>query len=127
MTQAFRDNEEIFLGLFRHVENLQGESILMPRIVNRQANRADSLAFSPLQFYRRSPFLPFINTALEQLSERFCSDLVNCIKLQFLITPVCVKRDICFHSIKNAVNFYLLFVDDSIDAVEVEFMPWGLY
>ena len=30
-------------------------------------------------------------------------------------------------SIRNAVNFYLLFVDDSIDAMEVEFMRWRLY
>ena len=29
-----------------------------------------------------------------------------------------------FVSIRNAVNFNLLFVDDSIDAVEVEFMRW---
>ena len=32
-----------------------------------------------------------------------------------------------FASIRNAVNFYLSFVDDSIDAVEVEFMRWRLY
>ena len=32
-----------------------------------------------------------------------------------------------FASIRNAVNFYLLFVDDSIDVVEVEFMPWRSY
>ena len=29
-----------------------------------------------------------------------------------------------FASIKNAVNFYLPFVNDSIDAVEVEFRQW---
>ena len=27
-------------------------------------------------------------------------------------------------SIRNVINFYLPFVDDSIDAVEVEFMRW---
>ena len=32
-----------------------------------------------------------------------------------------------FASIKNAVNFYLSFVDDSMDAVEVEFMRWRSY
>ena len=32
-----------------------------------------------------------------------------------------------FASIKNAVNFYLRFVDDSIDAVEIEFMRWRSY
>ena len=32
-----------------------------------------------------------------------------------------------FASIRNAVNFYLPFADDSIDAVEVEFMRWGSY
>ena len=32
-----------------------------------------------------------------------------------------------FALIRNAVNFYLPFVDDSIDAVEVEFMRWHSY
>ena len=32
-----------------------------------------------------------------------------------------------FASIRNAVNFYFPFVDDSIDAVEVEFMRWRSY
>ena len=32
-----------------------------------------------------------------------------------------------FASIRNAVNFYLHFVDDSTDVVEVEFMPWCSY
>ena len=32
-----------------------------------------------------------------------------------------------FASIRNAVNFKLSFVDDSVDAVEVEFMRWGSY
>ena len=32
-----------------------------------------------------------------------------------------------FASIRIAVSFYRLFVDDKIDAVEVEFMRWPLY
>ena len=32
-----------------------------------------------------------------------------------------------FASIRNAVNFYLPFVDDSIDIVEVEFIQWRSY
>ena len=36
--QTFRNNEKIFAGLFRHADGLYGESIPMPRIVNRQAN-----------------------------------------------------------------------------------------
>ena len=79
--QTFRNNEEIYVGLFRHAEGLCKESILMPRIVNRQANRANPLAVSPLQFFRRSVFLPFIDTVLEYLSKRFRSDLFDCIKL----------------------------------------------
>ena len=41
--QAFRNNKEIFVELFRHAEGLYGESIPMPRMVNRQANRANPL------------------------------------------------------------------------------------
>ena len=32
-----------------------------------------------------------------------------------------------FALIRNAVNFYLPFVDDNIDVVEVEFMRWRSY
>ena len=65
MIQAFRDNEEIFVVLFGHAEGIYGESIPMPRIVNQQVNRANSLAVSPLRFFRRSVFLPFIDTVFE--------------------------------------------------------------
>ena len=63
--QAFRDNEEIFVGLFTHAEGLYGEFIPMPRIVNRQANRANPLAVSPMQFFRRSVCFLFIDTVLD--------------------------------------------------------------
>ena len=93
MIQAFRDNKNIFVGLFRHA----GESIPMPRIANWQANTANPLAVSPLQLYWRPVFLPSVDAVLVQLSERFCSDLVDCIKLQFLKTSVCVKHLLRFH------------------------------
>ena len=119
VVQAFRDNEEIFVGLFRHADGLCGESIPVPRIVIRQANGANPPAVSPLQFSKRSVFLRFIDIVLEQLSDRFRSDLVDCIKSQFLIPPVWVKHDIYFDLIRNAVNFYFPFLDDSSEAVKV--------
>ena len=63
--QAFKDNEDIFVKLFRHAKSVYREPIPMPRIVNRQANRANPLAVSPLQFFRRSVLLPFIDTVLD--------------------------------------------------------------
>ena len=63
--QAFRDNEKIFVELFRPAEDLYGEFIPTPRIVNRQAKRLNPVVVSPLQFFRRSVFLPFIDTVLE--------------------------------------------------------------
>ena len=65
MIQTFRNNREICVGLFIHAKDLYGEFIPMLRIVNRQANRANLLAISSLQFFRRSVFLPFIDTVLE--------------------------------------------------------------
>ena len=65
MIEDFKDNEEIFVGLFRYAEGVYGESIPMPRIVNRQANRANPLAVSPLQFFRRYVLLPFFDIVLE--------------------------------------------------------------
>ena len=51
--EAFRDNEEIFVELFRDAAGVYGESIPMPRIVNRQANKANPQDVSPLQLFRR--------------------------------------------------------------------------
>ena len=64
MIEAFRDNEEIFVGYCRHAEGVYGESIPIPRIVDQQANRGNPLAVSPLQFFRRFVLLPFIDTVL---------------------------------------------------------------
>ena len=83
MIEAFRNNEEIFVGFFRHAEVVHGKSIPMSRIVNGQANRANPIAVSPFQFFGRSVLLPFIDTVLAKFSEKFRSDLVDCIKLQF--------------------------------------------
>ena len=41
--QSFRNNEEIFVGIFRHAEGVYGESIPMPRIVNRLTSRTNPL------------------------------------------------------------------------------------
>ena len=99
----------------------------MPRVINRQANRANPPATSPLQFYRRAVFLPFVDTVLEQLNQRFSSDQVDCIKLQYLIPSVCVKNDIAFESLRNAVHLYASFLEGSIDTVEAEFLRWRAY
>ena len=48
------------------------------------------------------------------------------LRLKSVPTPN-VKHDICFELIRNAVTFYLPFMDDSIEAVVVEFMQWRLY
>ena len=56
--QAFMDNKEIFVELFRIAKDLYGESIPMLRIVIPPA-------VSPLQFFRRFIFLPFIDTVLD--------------------------------------------------------------
>ena len=97
MIQGFRDNRKIFLGLLKHAKGLYRKSIPVPQIVNRQNNRANLLAVSPLGFCKRSVFLPFIDPALEQLSKRFCTDQYDCIKFKFLITSVCVKHLLRLH------------------------------
>ena len=125
--EALRNNEEEFERLFRHAEDFYGESIPMPRVINRQANRANPPATSPLQFYRRAVFLPFVDTVLEQLNQRFSFDQVDCIKLQYLIPSVCVKNDIAFESLRNAVHLYASFLEGSIDTVEAEFLRWRAY
>ena len=97
----------------------------MPRVVGRQMNKANPPASSPVQFYRRSLFLPFIDTTLEQLNERFSNKQVDAAKLQILLP--CKSLESNFDLLKNSVVFYSAFLDDNVEAVESEFLRWKSY
>ena len=77
--------------------------------VSRQANKATPPAATPIEFYWRSMFLPFLDTVLQQLIQRFSSCQIDCLKLQYLIPAECVRGNVSFDSIKSAVDFYLPF------------------
>ena len=97
----------------------------MPRVVGRQMNKANPPAYSPVQFYRRSLFLPFIDNTLEQLNERFSNKQVDAAKLQILLP--CKSLESNFDLLKNSVVFYSAFLDDYVVAVESEFLRWKRY
>ena len=96
----------------------------MPRVVGRQMNKANPPASSPVQFYRHSLFLPFIDNTLEQLNERFSNKQVDVRKLQIL---PCKSLESNFDLLKNSVVFYSAFLDDNVVAVESEFLRWKSY
>ena len=54
------------------------------------------LLFHHCSFLRRSVFLPFYWHSAWVTQRNISSDLVDCIKLQILISSVCVKHDIYF-------------------------------
>ena len=69
-------------------------------------------------------FLPFLDTVLQQLIQRFSYCQIDCLKLQYLIPAECVRDNVSFDSIKSAVDFYLPFLDNSLDSVQAEFLRW---
>ena len=72
-------------------------------------------------------FLPFLGTVLQQLIQRFSSSQIDCFKLQYLIRAECVRGNVSFVSIKSAIDFYLPFLDNSLDLVQAEFLRWQSY
>ena len=47
--------------------------------------------------------------------------------LQYLIPAECVRDNVSFDSIKSSIDFYLPFLDNSLDSVPAEFLPWRSY
>ena len=46
--------------------------------------------------------------------------------LKYLIPAECVRGNVSFDSIKSGIDFYLHFLDNSLDLVPAEFLPWRL-
>ena len=72
-------------------------------------------------------FLPFLDTVLQHLIQRFSACQIDCFKPQYLIPAECVRGNVSFDSIKGAVDFYFAFLDNSLDSVQAEFLRWRLY
>lgn len=77
---------------------------------------------TPLDYYRRSVFIPFVDDFISSLDERFLNHKQTTISLQHLLPSRATKSD--FSSIKDAAKFYKNVLDTFPDSLEGE---WGLW
>ena len=60
------------------------------------------------------------------LIQRFSFDQIDCSAIP-AIPAECIRGNVSFDSIKSAIDFYLSFLDNSLDSVPAEFLRWRSY
>jgi len=123
--QQFRD-DETFSEIFVRATAINEEEILMPRLTARQQHRSSMPASSSCKYYKRAVFLPFIDTCIAQLNERFRKHASKACQLSALLPSVCKTRT--FTDIKTAAGLYRhLLPDGNVDALHTQYLRWKAY
>ena len=82
-------NGETFDGIFSRSTKINGGEIAMPRVTKRQSNRSNVPADCANDYYKRAVFLPFVDTCLVQLQQRFKSHALIAYRLSCLLPALC--------------------------------------
>lgn len=123
--QQFRDGT-IFNEIFAWATDINGGDIGMPRRAGRQRHRANVPADNAVDYYKRSCFLPFIDTCLSQLAERFAEKSSVAYLLSALLPAYVI--DISFDAVTKAASHYEDFLPgDGLTAARTELMRWQNY
>lgn len=88
-----------------------GETVVTPRVANRQKNRVNVFHKTPEEYYRISVAIPFFDDFLTQLDMRFIKHKQILIFLNNLIPPNCKNLKIDSEECKKALDIYSSFVD----------------
>ena len=114
----------MFDEIFKNAADLLGEEIPMPRITARQTHRSNVPTDSCASYYKRAVglFVPFVDTCLSQLRERFGSHSARANKTSLLLPSACVYCS--FGDVRDSVEFYVKFLPGGVDAVKAEFLRW---
>lgn len=119
--QQFR-NDDTFERIFSRASDLFDEEISMPRIVARQRNRCNVSADNAQEYFKRSVFLPFIDTCIGQMTERFQKHAARAYQLSRLLPSFCNDSD--FSQVQEAMQLYDQFIPGGLHAAEIEFARW---
>ena len=123
--QQLRD-DDTFSDIFARATAINEEEISMPRLTARQQNRSNVTATCPLEYYKRAVFLPFIDTCIAQLNERFRRHAAKAYQLSALLPSVCKTRT--FADIQPAAELYRHFLPDgNINALRTQYLRWKAY
>ena len=118
-------NDDTFEKLFSEAQEANGEAILMPRITARQQHRNNVPVESAQEYYKRGVFLPFVDTCLSQLEERFRNHAGRALQLSVLLPSFCDRHD--FAAIEPAARSYSPVLPEEFLALQTEFLRWKAY
>jgi hypothetical protein len=113
----------VFARLFSRASELNGEDIAAPRRTGRQKNRSikNIPAESAQQYYKRSVFIPLVDSCLAQLSERFQGGSAIVSKFSLLSPSYCCNATISGSDIHTLTKLYYAFLPSEI-TVETELL-----
>lgn len=129
MTQStikqIRDNANAeFEKIFKEVEDVCSSfdiTVSVPRTSSRQKNRSNVMNNNPIEYYRISTFIPFLDNFLEQLHGRFLEHRAKLKSFNCLL-PKTSKQisEETFEDFKIMFNFYTDILSDSINLTSLE-------
>ena len=96
----------------------------MPRIVSRQTKRSNPPAETAYEYYRRAVFLPYLDTVIGQLDERFEKHKVVVKSLSCFLPKVAIEVAESHLSDCEGDLIYDKFLPGSQTELEFEFKRW---
>ncbi len=123
------DANSSFAEMTNEAETLLDEPLQLPRICGRQRHRDSRVttAESAEQYYRRTLYIPFLDSLIVQFEDRFLSHMNTAMRLNALL-PAHILG-ISFDSLSEAMSLYLpvMAEDDGcpdLDDVRADFVRW---
>ncbi|KAL4719123.1 hypothetical protein ACJJTC_000130 [Scirpophaga incertulas] len=124
--------ESVFKQLFSEATEQAKEldvTLKSPRTVQRQTNRSNYEAESVEEYFRKSIYIPLLDSIINDLEERLSPEVLDLFHLGvFLPNPHVSIRDwdidIEIVKVKKVVEMYRLFINDSESTVINEYRLW---
>ena len=98
-------------------------SITMPRIVGQQRNRNNIPASNPCEYFKRTVWYPYLDTAYASLESRFSEHQLLVLKMCAFIPSECSKFE--WEDVEDTVRMYNAVLDyEDVEEVHNEFTQW---
>ena len=120
-------HDDTFSKIFNQLEDDLGEEIQRPRVVSRQTTRSNPPSENAFEYYKRAIFLPYIDTIISQIRERFREHKRLFEKLAPLMPNRSVLDSMNFEDdLEASILIYQKFLPGDIQEIGSEFKRWQL-
>ena len=94
LNSARKDVEKEFSEAFANVQNdlaASGSEMRIPRRCERQTLRNNVEAGDPEEYYKRAVFIPFLDSIIQQMSDRFPQITIHATRTLYLVPLICTE------------------------------------